>query len=80
MSNERVPGVFAFTEALLAGHLDALTSMTKAAYACGADVRDLLTVVEDARTQGDVPPLMADHARSTVCAWQWIADRRRALA
>ena len=80
MSNERVPGVFAFIEVLLAGYLDVLMFMTKTAYAGGADVRDLLTIVEDAQAQGDVLPLMADHARVTVCAWQWIADRRRALA
>ncbi len=80
MSTEQAAVTSDFTRALLRGHAGILTSTTKVAYASGAEVRDLILVVEEALAQGGVSPLFADHARNTVYAWQWIADRRRALA
>ncbi len=69
-----------FVGALAIEQPEALTQATKEAYAIGADVRELLSAVEVARLQAEIPSLVIDHARTTVFAWQWIADRRRALA
>ncbi len=80
MSTEHATVASDFTQALLKGQVGTLTSATRVAYASGAEVRDLLVVVDNAQAQGGVSPLLAEHARSTVYAWQWIGDRRRALA
>ena len=69
-----------FVGALAIGQPEALAQATKEAYAAGADFRDLLSAIEDARLQDGIAPLVIDQARTTVCAWQWLADRRRALA
>jgi hypothetical protein len=80
MSTESVRDLSKFFEALAAGQPDALVRATKEAYAAGADFRDLLLAVEAARMRNGIAPLVIERARTTVCTWQWIADRRRALA
>ncbi len=69
-----------FVQAMALGHPDAMARATRTAYAAGADFGDLIAAVEQVRTRNGISPLVVEQACNTVCVWQWIADRRRALA
>jgi hypothetical protein len=80
MSTNYGKDVCAFVEATAQGCPDAMAGAARLAYASGAEVADLLSAVERVRVEVSLSPIVVDQARATVCAWQWIADRRRAFA
>jgi hypothetical protein len=80
MSTEHGTALIAFIDAMASGQPDAMAHTTRAAYAAGADFCDLMAAVEQVRMRNGISSLMVDKACVTVSAWQWIADRRRALA
>lgn len=69
-----------FVEALMIGQPEALTHATREAYAAGADVHDLFSVLEAVQGSNGISRLVIAQAHAAVCSYQWIADRRRALA
>ncbi len=80
MLNECMPEVRQFAEAVLAGHPEPLARATRVAYAAGAEVPELLRALEAIRPANGNGPMLLAQARASVQDWQWIADRRRALA
>jgi hypothetical protein len=80
MSTNYGKDISAFVEATIQGRQDAMAWAVRLAYASGAEVADLLSAVDRARVEVSLSPLVVEQARATVCAWQWIADRRRAYA
>ncbi len=80
MLNGCIPEVRQFAEAVLVGEPEAVARAARAAYAAGAEVCELLQTLEAIRPENGHGPMLIAQARASVRDWQWIADRRRALA
>ena len=68
-----------FAETIAAQHADLFDPVVRLAYSAGATPEELLTAVETAKAQAEVPPGVVQHAYTTVHNWRWIAARQEAL-